>query len=246
MTTTSDARKRLAEATDPHAACKPGRCEAGDRWRSVSCAGGGGDVEAAAESVTLPVEADWSWDQCAVCGSVEVTDRRWVVLLMKSPTIARAGWCAAAECQKDLSITERTIPAAALAAQPAAPQPTEGGAGQATESQAVLVMHYVEGWLSNDYPEAAKYLREHADEMADQMVEDDCAVEDPQRPEGVTVTEWSTQIAHSQRGYLERDQAERRAAHDGSPVVWRNVTTFPDVVTEWTEVSGDTEAGDQS
>lgn len=48
MTTTSDARKRLAEATDQHAACIPGQCRAGQAWVTVGCAGGGGDVEAIA------------------------------------------------------------------------------------------------------------------------------------------------------------------------------------------------------
>lgn len=37
MTTTSDARKRLAEAQGPHAGCVPGQCRAGDQWRTTGC-----------------------------------------------------------------------------------------------------------------------------------------------------------------------------------------------------------------
>ena len=82
-----------------------------------------------------------------------------------------------------------------------------------------------------------------------------------QRPEGVTVTEWGVRLAGgsvTSTGYLAGvSEGFARAAvrpDDGrfvvppSPesvpvaVMARQRTTFPDVVTEWAEVSGDTEA----
>lgn len=44
-----------------------------------------------------------------------------------------------------------------------------------TRRQALLTMCYVEGWLSFQFPEASKYLMAQMDEIADQMVEDECA-----------------------------------------------------------------------
>lgn len=48
----SDARKARAEANNPHAACIPGQCRAGQAWVTVGCAGGGGDVEALVATLT--------------------------------------------------------------------------------------------------------------------------------------------------------------------------------------------------
>lgn len=67
---------------------------------------------------------------------------------------------------------------------------------QANQQQAELVMHYVEGWLSNDYPDAAKYLRDHAAEIAGQMVEDGCADPAPPTPDA---TEGSGEVLSEAR-----------------------------------------------
>ena len=50
-----------------------------------------------------------------------------------------------------------------------------------TRDQAVGVMWFVEGWLSSCEPDqwtASVYLREHIEEIADYMVDSECAVED--------------------------------------------------------------------
>ncbi|NUO35596.1 MAG: hypothetical protein HOQ27_11115, partial [Dermatophilaceae bacterium] len=44
----------------------------------------------------------------------------------------------------------------------------------ATRKQALGVMAYVEGWLSNDFPDASHYLLTHMDKIADAMVDDEC------------------------------------------------------------------------
>lgn len=56
-----------------------------------------------------------------------------------------------------------------------APQPEGDESPSPTRTQAISALAYAEGWLSNEHPDAARYLRGAMDEIADQMVDDDCA-----------------------------------------------------------------------
>lgn len=48
-----------------------------------------------------------------------------------------------------------------------------------TREQAVFTMHYIEGWLwGAEHEAASEYLRRAMNEIADQMVDDDCALPD--------------------------------------------------------------------
>jgi len=47
--------------------------------------------------------AAWNWGYCIVCGSLDVTDRKFHIGL--SFEILRAAWCASPECQKDHDVT---------------------------------------------------------------------------------------------------------------------------------------------
>lgn len=119
MTTTSDARKRRAEANNPHAACVPGQCREGQAWVTVGCAGRGGDVdESEARAGEVWQEADNVLLLCVAPG-VMWGDFRGDRFAWDAPTIARP-------LRRLLDADGNLV--AALAAQPAAPQPTEGGA----------------------------------------------------------------------------------------------------------------------
>lgn len=52
----------------------------------------------------------------------------------------------------------------------------EGGVDhQPRRDEAISVMWYLEGWLSGEWPDVARYIRQHMVEIADQMVDDECA-----------------------------------------------------------------------
>lgn len=73
------------------------------------------------------------------------------------------------------AITPHTRPEGSNATPSQRPGPDE-----VTRSQAFTVMHYVEGWLFGaGYDDASTYLRGHLPEIANQMVEDKCALPDP-------------------------------------------------------------------
>lgn len=65
---------------------------------------------------------------------------------------------------------------AVLNAHPAPPSET---IGQPHREEAISVMCYLEGWLSGEWPDVARYLREHMTEIADQMVDDEYAAAPP-------------------------------------------------------------------
>lgn len=199
----------------------------GGEGPSVSCAGRGGDVE------VIDVESlAEKWESASM--AARRSEHHWP-----------------ADCLAEAAATVRQLAAeltATLAAQPAAPQPTEGGALTEAEqtslhySQANHVITWTSLFAVVERIKADAYaagLEAVLSEQARQRFLTE-PVAHAQRPEGVTVTEHGVDVNGQIVGPIDGWDGYRRGELAATHT--RQRTTFPDVVTEWAEAGGDDDA----